>query len=219
MTRPLWQLSACEMREGLRARRFLSTEIIESVAGRISTRNGHINAIVDDYTDQALREAEAADAASANGRAIGPLHGIPVTIKTNIDVSGTPTPNGLPIFKDLIAPDDAPVVRNLRQAGALVIGRTNTPELSMRATTDNPLHGKTCNPWDEAASPGGSSGGASAAAAAGSAGGAGRQLRSRPTTAIAATRATPSHGGDRRSTATLVTVGRRGARGGAPASH
>ena len=167
MTRPLWQLSACEMREGLRARRFLATEIIESVAGRISTRNGHVNAIVDDYTDQALREAEAADAASANGHAIGPLHGIPVTIKTNIDVSGTPTPNGLPIFKDLIAPDDAPVVRNLRQAGAIVIGRTNTPELSMRATTDNPLHGKTCNPWDEAASPGGSSGGASAAAAAG----------------------------------------------------
>ena len=142
MTRPLWQLSACEMREGLRARRFLATEIIESVAGRISTRNGHINAIVDDYTDQALREAEAADAASANGHAIGPLHGIPVTIKTNIDVSGTPTPNGLPIFKDLIAPDDAPVVRNLRQAGAIVIGRTNTPELSMRATTDNPLHGQ-----------------------------------------------------------------------------
>ena len=61
MTRPLWQLSACEMREGLRARRFLATEIIESVAGRISNRNGHINAIVDDYTDQALREAEGAD--------------------------------------------------------------------------------------------------------------------------------------------------------------
>ena len=76
MTRPLWQLSACEMREGLRARRFLATEIIESVAGRISTRNGHVNAIVDDYTDQALREAEAADAASANGHAIGPLHGM-----------------------------------------------------------------------------------------------------------------------------------------------
>ena len=93
MTRPLWQLSACEMREGLRARRFLATEIIESVAGRISTRNGHVNAIVDDYTDQALREAEAADAASANGHAIGPLHGIPVTIKTNNDVSGTPKPN------------------------------------------------------------------------------------------------------------------------------
>ena len=167
MTRPLWQLSACEMREGLRARRFLAIEIMESVTGRVRALNGHLNAIVSDYTEQALIDAKAADAAAASGGAMGPLHGVPVTIKTNIDVSGTPTPNGLPVFKDLIAPDDSPVVRNLRRAGAIVIGRTNTPELSMRATTDNPLHGRTRNPWDEAASPGGSSGGASAAAAAG----------------------------------------------------
>ncbi|MDE0919578.1 MAG: amidase [Arenicellales bacterium] len=167
MTRPLWQLSACEMSEGLRARRFLAVEIMQSVTDRIGALNEHLNAIVSDYTEQALIDAEVADAASASGGAMGPLHGIPVTIKTNVDVSGTPTPNGLPVFKDLIAPDDSPVVRNLRRAGAIVIGRTNTPELSMRATTDNPLHGRTRNPWDEAASPGGSSGGASAAAAAG----------------------------------------------------
>ena len=167
MTRPLWQLSACEMSEGLRARRFLAIEIMESVTGRGRALNGHLNAIVSDYTEQALIDAKAADAAAASGGAMGPLHGVPVTIKTNIDVSGTPTPNGLPVFKDLIAPDDSPVVRNLRRAGAIIIGRTNTPELSMRATTDNPLHGRARNPWDEAASPGGSSGGASAAAAAG----------------------------------------------------
>ncbi|HCV20061.1 MAG TPA: amidase, partial [Gammaproteobacteria bacterium] len=96
-----------------------------------------------------------------------PLHGVPVTIKSNIDVAGKPTPNGLPAFKDLIAPADSPVVSNLKKAGAIIIGRTNTPELSMRLTTDNPLHGRTFNPWHENASPGGSSGGASAAAAAG----------------------------------------------------
>ena len=138
MTRPLWQLSACEMSEGLRARRFLAIEIMESVTGRVRALNGHLNAIVSNYTEQALIDAKAADAAAASGGTMGPLHGVPVTIKTNIDVSGTPTPNGLPVFKDLIAPDDSPVVRNLRRAGAIIIGRTNTPELSMRATTDNP---------------------------------------------------------------------------------
>ena len=92
---------------------------------------------------------------------------MPVTIKTNVDVEGKPTPNGLPAFADLIAPADAPIVSNLKKAGAIIIGRTNTPELSMRFNTDNPLHGRTKNPWNEDASPGGSSGGASSAAAAG----------------------------------------------------
>ena len=103
----------------------------------------------------------------ASGRQRGPLHGVPVTIKENVDQQGKPTPNGLPAFETVIAPDDAPVVANLRRAGAIIVGRTNTPELSMRATTDNPLHGRTLNPWHPDASPGGSSGGAGAAAAAG----------------------------------------------------
>jgi amidase len=90
-----------------------------------------------------------------------------VTIKVNIDQEGQATTNGLPAFANLIAPGDSPVVRNLRRAGAIIVGRTNTPEVSMRATTVNPLHGRTWNPWHSDASPGGSSGGAGAAAAAG----------------------------------------------------
>ena len=77
------------------------------------------------------------------------------------------TTNGIPAFANVIARDDAPVVRNLKNAGAIVVGRTNIPELSMRATTDNPLHGRTRNPWSDEASAGGSSGGAGASAAAG----------------------------------------------------
>jgi amidase len=90
-----------------------------------------------------------------------------VTIKENVDQRGKPTPNGVPAFQNVIAPDDAPLVANLRRAGAIIVGRTNTPELSMRATTDNPLHGRTRNPWHPDASAGGSSGGAGSAAAAG----------------------------------------------------
>jgi amidase len=140
---------------------------MESVAGRIRKKNDALNAIVYDYTDEALGGAQRADEELAAGRARGPLHGVPVTIKENVDQEGKPTPNGLPAFAGVIAPADAPLVRNLRRAGAIIVGRTNTPELSMRATTDNPLHGPTRNPWHRDASPGGSSGGAGAAAAAG----------------------------------------------------
>ena len=113
-----------------------------------------MNAIVYDYTDDALAEARRADDEVAAGRGRGPLHGVPVTIKENVDQQGKPTPNGVPAFEKIIAPDDAPLVRNLRKAGAIIVGRTNTPELSMRATTDNPLHGRTRNPWHPDASPG-----------------------------------------------------------------
>src|SRR5262245_5830526 len=167
MTDELWQWSACDLADGIAARKLSCVDVMESVVRRIRDKNGALNAIVYDYTDEALAEARRADEALATGRPCGPLHGVPVTIKENVDQKGTPTPNGLPAFGGLIAPDDAPVVRNLRTAGAIIVGRTNTPELSMRATTDNPLHGRTRNPWHPDASPGGSSGGAGAAAAAG----------------------------------------------------
>jgi amidase len=167
MADDLWRRSACDLAEGIRQRKFSCREVMDSVAGRIRARNGVLNAIVFDYTEEARAEAERADAELAGGRVRGPLHGVPVTIKENVDQQGKPTPNGLPAFAGVIAPDDAPLVRNLKAAGAVVVGRTNTPELSMRATTDNPLHGRTRNPWHPDASPGGSSGGAGAAAAAG----------------------------------------------------
>ena len=167
MKKLLWQLSACEMAEGIRRKRFSCEEVMSSVTARMSKHNPHLNAVVYDYSDEALVEAREADRKLAAGEEVGELHGVPVTIKSNVDVEGQPTPNGMPAFADLIAPKDSPVVSNLKKAGAIIIGRTNVPELSIRFTTDNPLHGRTLNPWNENASPGGSSGGASSAAAAG----------------------------------------------------
>ena len=163
----LWKRSAVELAAMIRARDVSCVELMESVLGRIATHNDRINAIVVDYSEEALRAAERKDREVEGGHALGPLHGVPVTIKENIDVAGQATTNGLPALADLIAPDDSPVVRNLLDAGAIIVGRTNTPEISMRATTANPLRGRTLNPWDEEASPGGSSGGAAAAAASG----------------------------------------------------
>ena len=167
MTEELWRLSAVEISEGIQERRFSAESVMTAVVDRIQKCNPQLNAIVDDYSSDAMIQARDADRIlDANGP-IGLLHGVPVTIKSNVDVAGTPTPNGLPAFKDNIAPDDAPVVRNLRNAGAIIVGRTNTPELSMRLNTDNPLHGRTLNPWGKEASPGGSSGGAGVSAVAG----------------------------------------------------
>ena len=167
MKNELWHLSACELAEGIREKKFSAVEVVNSVISRIDEQNPKLNAIVADYREEALIAAREADQAILTGKNIGELHGVPVTIKTNVDVEGKPTPNGLPAFANLIAPADAPIVSNLKKAGAIIIGRTNTPELSMRFNTDNPLHGRTKNPWNEDASPGGSSGGASSAAAAG----------------------------------------------------
>jgi len=167
VSNPLWRMSACDIAAGIRDRRFSCVDVMEAVVARIRDRNPQLNAIVYDYSDQALAQAERAHRAMMDGATLGPLHGVPVTIKENVDVKGTPTPNGMAALEHIIAPDHAPVVRNLLNAGAIIVGRTNTPELSMRATTDNPLHGRTLNPWDHEASPGGSSGGGSAAAAAG----------------------------------------------------
>jgi amidase len=167
MSEVLWQKSAVEVAAGIRDKSFSCSEVMEAVVERIRALNPKLNAIVTDLTDQALAEAAAADRALPTLGEPGPLFGVPVTIKVNIDVEGQATTNGLPALANLIAPSDSPVVRNLRRAGAIIVGRTNTPEVSMRATTANPLHGRTWNPWHPDASPGGSSGGAGAAAAAG----------------------------------------------------
>jgi amidase len=167
MSQPLWQLSAVEIAAGIRSRRYSCSEVMASVVERIRKLNPKLNAIVVDLTDHALAQAAAADQKSHTLAGQGPLFGVPVTIKVNIDQQGQATTNGLLAFANLIAPDDAPLVRNLRNAGAIIVGRTNTPEVSMRLTTVNPLHGRTFNPWHPDASPGGSSGGAGVAAAVG----------------------------------------------------
>jgi amidase len=160
-------LSAVDAAVGIRNRNFSCSELMHSVVERIQTLNPKLNAIVVDLTGEALAQAAAADRKLQTLAEPGPLFGLPATIKVNVDQEGEATTNGLPALANVIAPGDAPLVRNLRHAGAIIVGRTNTPELSMRLTTVNPLHGRTWNPWHPDASPGGSSGGAGVAAAVG----------------------------------------------------
>ncbi len=167
MTKELWQLGVGEIGAGLRRGSFSAREVCEASLARIESVNPAINAIVARDDEGALRAAKAVDAALACGIDPGPLAGVPVTIKVNVDQKGAATTNGLRLQKDLIATSDSPVVANLRRAGAIVVGRTNTPAFSLRWFTRNALHGATRNPRNPALTPGGSSGGAGAAVAAG----------------------------------------------------
>ncbi len=164
VNRPLWQWSACDLAGATTRGDVSATEAVRSVLDRMHATNDVINAVVDDLSEAAIERAAGLDRRFDVQGPAGPLHGVPVTIKVNVDQEGRATTNGVTAFKDVIAPADAPVVRNLLKAGAIVIGRTNTPEFSFRATTVNDLYGATVNPWNHEMSSGGSSGGASAAA-------------------------------------------------------
>ncbi|WP_425083193.1 amidase family protein [Ruegeria profundi] len=163
----IWQLSATELTTLTRNGDLSAEDAVASSISRMNAVNPGLNAVVEDLSQQALLRARALDQARAAGAPTGPLHGVPVTIKINVDQKGHATTNGVVALKDVIAPNDAPVVSNLQNAGAIVIGRTNTPEFSFRADTDNPLYGRTHNPWGRHISAGGSSGGAGAAVMAG----------------------------------------------------
>ncbi|KVL42606.1 amidase [Burkholderia territorii] len=167
MTQEFWRLSAAEMAAHVARHDVSSTELVHSCLRRLEQVNPVINAIVDVLADSALQAASAADAAIARGTPVGPLHGVPVTVKINVDTAGRATTNGVRAFAGLVAQDDSPVTANLRNAGAIVIGRSNAPAFSYRWFTDNDLHGRTLNPWNPSLTPGGSSGGAAAAVAAG----------------------------------------------------
>jgi amidase len=167
MTHDLWRLSAVELAARIARREVSCREAVASCLARLDAVNPRINAVVQPLHDEARQAADAADAALARGEAVGPLHGVPVTIKVNVDQKGCATTNGVVAYRGVIAPEDSPVVANLRRAGAIVVGRTNTPAFSMRWFTDNDAHGRTLNPHDPALTPGGSSGGAAAAVAAG----------------------------------------------------
>ena len=151
----------------IRAGVISAVDVVEAHLARMRTVNPKLNAVVVDLSEEALAAAQAADKQRAKGKQLGLLHGVPITIKENVDYDGRPNPNGVASQMNIIAPSDAPVVRNLKNAGAIVIGLTNTPEFSFRGFTDNPLHGLTLNPWDPDITCGGSSGGAGAAVAAG----------------------------------------------------
>ncbi len=166
-SRPLWQWDATEIAAATRSGQVSVTEVTRAVLDRVDAVNPHLNAITLDLADAALARAAELDAARAAGAETGPLHGVPVTIKDNVDVAGQRTPNGLAALAGVIAPEDSPVTANLLAAGVVIVGRTNTPEVSMRPTTNNPLYGLTRNPWRDDISCGGSSGGAGASVASG----------------------------------------------------
>ena len=166
-TAPPWRWDAADIARAIRLGRVSAREVATDALARLAAANPAINAVVLPLEREALAAAEAVDAARARGEALGPLAGVPVTTKINADQRGLPTSNGVVAFRDLIAAEDSAVVANLRRAGAVIIGRTNTPAFSWRWFTDNALHGRTLNPWDAGVTPGGSSGGASAAVAAG----------------------------------------------------
>ncbi|MEM9550633.1 MAG: amidase family protein [Pseudomonadota bacterium] len=163
----LWRQSASELSALTHAREVSARECVDSALDRLDAVNPDLNAVVEPLADDARAAADEMDSAVARGADPGPLFGVPITIKVNVDQKGHATTNGVAALKDNIAPADAPIVENLQRAGAIVIGRTNTPEFSFRADTDNPLHGRTHNPWGKHISPGGSSGGAGSAVMAG----------------------------------------------------
>lgn len=163
----LWALSAEQTARLVKAKQVSATEVAQAALARLDAVNPKINAVVDHRPDDVLAQARAVDAAIARGDDPGILAGVPVTIKVNVDQQGYATTNGLRMQKDLIARQDSPVVANFRRAGAVLLGRTNTPAFSLRWFTDNALHGATKNPRDASLTPGGSSGGAGSATAAG----------------------------------------------------
>lgn len=166
-TDDLWRLDAVDQARLIRLGVVSSREVVESNLSRMDDVNPHLKAVVHHFPDEARAAADAADAALRRGEEIGPLHGVPVTVKINTDQRGQPTDGGVVAYKDVIATEDSPVVINFRRAGAIIVGRTNAPAYSMRWFTDNELHGETLNPFAPDRTAGGSSGGAASAVAAG----------------------------------------------------
>ncbi len=162
-----FELHASVIAARVRAGALSAREATEAALARMDAVNPRINAVIKPLHDEARAAATAVDAQVARGEDPGPLAGVPVTVKVNVDQAGHATTNGITLQANHHAPEDNPVVANLRRAGAIIIGRTNTPAFSVRWFTSNRLHGHTKNPWDPAITPGGSSGGAAAAVASG----------------------------------------------------
>jgi Asp-tRNA(Asn)/Glu-tRNA(Gln) amidotransferase A subunit family amidase len=167
-------LSAVSMAEQIRLKKLSPVELVSAHLARIERLNPRISAFVQVDAEGARRQARVAEDAVARGEKLGPLHGVPVSIKSSIEVEGLRCEAGTKLRAGFVAGQDAPLVSRLRKAGAIILGTTNAPELLMAWETDNLLYGRTNNPWDLSRTPGGSSGGEAAAIAAGcSAGGVG----------------------------------------------
>jgi len=167
-------LSAVTMAEQIRKRELSPVELVEAHLARIQSLNPQLNAFVHVDAEGARRQARAAEEAVTRHERLGALHGVPISIKSSIEVKGMRCEAGSKLRAGFVAAQDAPLVTRLRHAGAIILGTTNAPELLMAWETDNLLYGRTNNPWDLSRTPGGSSGGEAAAIAAGcSAGGVG----------------------------------------------
>jgi amidase len=158
--------SAAQIARGIGAREVSSEEVVRACLERIEAVNPKLNAVVQTTGDAALARARAADAALARGDVWGPLHGVPMTIKDSLATAGVVTAAGTPGLADHVPERDATVVARLRAAGAILLGKTNVPEVTLRFITDNHVYGRTNNPWDLERTPAGSSGGAAAIVAA-----------------------------------------------------
>jgi amidase len=159
--------STTELADAIRNRAISSREVVEAHLEQIVEVNPELNAVVTLVPDRAIEEAHAADDALAKGEPIGPLHGVPMTIKDNLDTAGVPSTGGTLGRAAFVPENDATVVRRVREAGAILMGKTNTPELTLAYETDNLPFGRTNNPYDLDRTSGGSSGGAAAILAAG----------------------------------------------------
>src|SRR6478736_313816 len=167
MMSEVWQLSATELAQRIASRQLSSAEMVDAHLARIDAVNPALNAVVRVLADEARAGAILADKRLAAGETVGPLHGVPFTVKENIDMAGLPTTWGVPALAQAVVPADAPVVERMRAAGAIPIGRTNLPDMALRVHTVSSLHGLTKNPWHPGRTAGGSSGGEAAALASG----------------------------------------------------
>ena len=159
----LWQKTATELGAIIHNKEASSREVVQAHLERIEQVNPKLNAITVILAETALDAADRADRCES----AGPLHGVPFTIKENIDCVGSATTSGVTAYAEAMPSLDAPTVDRLKNAGAIPLARTNLPELGLRITTDNPLRGRTLNPWDESRTAGGSSGGEACAIASG----------------------------------------------------
>jgi amidase len=163
----LWRRSALELAALVRSREVTSREVVEAHLLRVEACNVKVNAVVESFPERSLKWADEADAALEGGATVGALHGVPFSVKVNLDFEGAATHEGSEALTGLVASFDAPVVARMRAAGAIPIGRTNMPDLGLRLTTESSLFGATHNPWDHDRTAAGSSGGEGAAIASG----------------------------------------------------
>jgi len=157
------RLTLTQMAVQLRERRISPIELAEAHLWQIERLNPKLNAFVEVFADQAREQAKAAERAAARGESLGSLHGVPVTIKDSFDIAGLPTLCGSRFRRGHRAASDSTAVARFKAAGAILLGKTNTPEFLMNYETDNHIIGRTNSPWDPERTPGGSSGGESAA--------------------------------------------------------